>query len=55
MTLPLVALVSNSTHAGRKLPRWVVVLLVLAGLAVGFLGFQGFIGGHRHLGLSVPH
>ena len=45
MTLPLIALVSNSTRVGRKLPRWVVVLLVLAGIGVGLLGFQALIGG----------
>ena len=44
MTLPLIALVSNSTRVGRKLPRWVVVLLVLAGIGVGLLGFQALIG-----------
>lgn len=44
MTLPLIALVSNSTRVGRKLPRWVVALLVLIGLGVGFLGGQALIG-----------
>jgi hypothetical protein len=44
MTLPLIALVSNSTRVGRKLPRWVVALLVLAGIGVGLLGFQALIG-----------
>jgi hypothetical protein len=45
MTLPLIALVSNSTRVGRKLPRWVVVLLVLMGLGVGFVGLQALAGG----------
>lgn len=45
MALPLVALVSNSTRVGRKLPRWVVVILVLAGIAVGLVGFPALIGG----------
>jgi hypothetical protein len=45
MTLPFIALVSNSTRVGRKLPRWVVVLLVLAGIGVGFFGLQALIGG----------
>jgi hypothetical protein len=40
ITLPLIALVSNSTRVGRKLPRWVVVLLVLMGLGVGLIGIQ---------------
>ena len=45
MALPVIALVSNSTRAGRKLPRWVVVILVLAGLGVGLLGLQALVGG----------
>ncbi len=45
VTLPLVALVSNSTRVGRQLPRWVVVLLVLGGIGVGLLGGQALIGG----------
>jgi hypothetical protein len=44
MVLPIVALVSNSTTAGRPLPRWVVVLLVLMGLGVGFVLLNGLIG-----------
>ena len=35
MSLPLMALISNSTRAGRPLPRWVVGLLALIGVAVG--------------------
>ncbi|HUS42318.1 MAG TPA: hypothetical protein VMY16_06600 [Ilumatobacteraceae bacterium] len=45
MALPLIALVSNSTRVGRKLPRWVVAILVLVGLGVGFFGLQALIGG----------
>jgi hypothetical protein len=30
MVLPVVALISNSTRVGRALPRWLVVLLVIA-------------------------
>jgi hypothetical protein len=45
MTLPIVALVSNSTREGRRLPRWVVVLLVLLGLGIGFVAFWALVGG----------
>jgi hypothetical protein len=45
MTLPLIALVSNSTRVGRKLPRWVVALLVLMGIGVGFVAFWALVGG----------
>ena len=45
VTLPLIALVSNSTRVGRRLPRWVVVLLVLMGLGVGFVAFWALVGG----------
>ena len=45
MALPLIALVSNSTRAGRKLPRWVVALLALMGVAVGLIGVQVLVGG----------
>lgn len=34
VVLPLIALVHNSTRLGRKLPRWITVLLVLMGLGV---------------------
>ena len=36
MSLPLVALVANSTRTGRPLPRWIVGLLTLLGIEVGF-------------------
>lgn len=42
--LPVVALVSNSTRLGRPLPKWIVVVLVLAGLGVGFLLVNALIG-----------
>jgi hypothetical protein len=45
MTLPLIALVSNSTRVGRKLPRWVVALLVLMAIGVGFVAFWTLVGG----------
>ena len=35
--LPVVALVSNSTRLGRPLPKWLAVVLAVAGLAVGFV------------------
>lgn len=36
MALPVVALVFNSTQAGRSLPRWLVVIMVLVATGVGF-------------------
>jgi hypothetical protein len=45
MILPLIALVSNSTRVGRKLPRWVVALLVLMAVGAGFVGFWILVGG----------
>jgi hypothetical protein len=45
MTLPVIALVSNSTRVGRKLPRWVVAILIVLGLGVGLIGLQALIGG----------
>lgn len=42
--LPLVALVSNSTRTGRPLPRWVVVLLVVLGVGIGFQLVNTLIG-----------
>ena len=42
--LPVVALVSNSTRLGRPLPKWLVVLLVLAGVGVGFVLVNALIG-----------
>lgn len=48
MVLPVVALVSNSTRVGRALPRWLVILLALAGVVLamqGFLALVGFVEG----------
>jgi len=45
MSLPLIALVSNSTRVGRKLPRWFIAILVIVGLGVGLLGLQALAGG----------
>ena len=42
MILPLIALVSNSTRVGRKLPRFVALLLVLMGAVVCLVGLQVF-------------
>jgi len=42
--LPVVALVSNSTRRGRPLPKWLTVLLVLAGVGVGFFLVNALIG-----------
>ena len=42
--LPVVALVSNSTRLGRPLPKWLVVVLALAGVGVGFLLVNALIG-----------
>ena len=45
MALPLVALVSNSTRRSRKLPRFVVALLVIGGVVLGFLALRLLAGG----------
>lgn len=45
IVLPVVALVSNSTRVGRPLPKWLVVLLVLAGVGVGFVLVNALVGG----------
>jgi hypothetical protein len=44
VVLPVVALVSNSTRFGRPLPKWLVVVLVLGGLGVGFAFVNALIG-----------
>jgi hypothetical protein len=44
IVLPVVALVSNSTRLGRPLPKWLIVLLVLAGVGVGFMLVNVLIG-----------
>jgi len=44
MTLPVVALISNSTRVGRSLPRWLVVVLVLIGCPLGLFTVWSLIG-----------
>jgi hypothetical protein len=44
MTLPVVALISNSTRVGRSLPRWLVVTLVLIGCPFGLFAVWATIG-----------
>ncbi len=44
MTLPLVALVSNSTRVGRALPRWLVVGVTLAALPLGLVVLWAIVG-----------
>lgn len=44
MVLPIVALISNSTRTGHKLPRWLVTGLVVVGIPVGFVLFMMTIG-----------
>ena len=44
MTLPVVALVSNSTRRGRPLPRWLAVILVVGLGLVGLLALWSTAG-----------
>ena len=44
IVLPVVALVSNSTRLGRPLPKWLVVVLVLAGVGFGFFFLNALVG-----------
>jgi hypothetical protein len=44
MTLPVVALVSNSTRVGRALPRWLVIVLVLVGGVLGLFALWATVG-----------
>ncbi len=44
MALPVVALVSNSTRVGRALPRWLVVIMAVVGLGVGFQVMMAMLG-----------
>ena len=44
MAMPLVGLVLNSNRTGAKLPRWVVVGLVIGGGALGLLVAQSVVG-----------
>jgi hypothetical protein len=48
IVLPVVALVSNSTRVGRALPRWLVVILVIASVPIllqTLLALLGLLGG----------
>ena len=44
IVLPVVALISNSTRVGRPLPRWLVVLLVIASVPILLQTFLALIG-----------
>jgi len=44
MTLPLVALVSNSTRVGRALPRWLVISLMLVAVPLGLFVLWAIVG-----------
>lgn len=44
IVLPVVALISNSTRVGRALPRWLVVLLVLAIIPIALQTFLALVG-----------
>jgi len=44
IVLPVVALVSNSTRAGRALPRWLVIVLALAGIGLGIQVLMSLLG-----------
>jgi hypothetical protein len=44
MTLPLVALVSNSTRVGRALPRWLVITLMLVAVPLGLIVLWVIVG-----------
>ena len=44
IVLPVVALVSNSTRVGRALPRWLVVVLVLAACPLGLFIVWSILG-----------
>lgn len=44
VVLPVVALVSNSTRVGRALPRWLVIVLVIATVPILLQTFLALIG-----------
>lgn len=44
MVLPVVALVSNSTRVGAKLPRWLVTAMVVAAVPVGIVVALNVVG-----------
>jgi hypothetical protein len=57
MTLPLVALVSNSTRRRRRLPRFVTIILVIAALGTSLfmaLAFVGLLDGSSEDNESAP-
>lgn len=44
IVLPVVALVSNSTRAGRALPRWLVIVLAFVGIGLGLQVLMSLLG-----------
>jgi hypothetical protein len=44
IVLPVVALISNSTRVGRPLPRWLVVILVIATVPIALQTLLALIG-----------
>ena len=44
IVLPIVALISNSTRVGRALPRWLVVLVVLATVPIALPALMALVG-----------
>lgn len=48
MALPVIALISNSTRVGRQLPRWLHLIIALAGIALGgfvLIALMGVVAG----------
>lgn len=43
VVLPVLALIDNSTRAGKPLPRWLVVVLILISLPIAFQALMGMI------------
>jgi TRAP-type mannitol/chloroaromatic compound transport system permease small subunit len=52
MALPVVALISNATRRGRRLPRWLTVMLVIGGAWMALQGVGALIGGLIAIGGS---
>jgi hypothetical protein len=44
MTLPVVALIANSTRRGRRLPRWLAVVLILGAGMAGLIALWSTVG-----------
>lgn len=44
VVLPVVALISNSTRVGRALPKWLVMILVVAGAGLGMQAALAVVG-----------